>query len=62
MLGGNLKAILTENGKDIKLSLPSTIFGQEYRFQSHAEGESVVIPFAAEDSRFLVELRFTREE
>jgi len=62
MLGGGIKAILSENGKDIKLSMPSTICGQEYRFQSHYEGESVIVPFAAEDSQFLVELRIKKEE
>jgi chemotaxis protein CheX len=62
MLGGSIKAILSENGKDIKLSMPSTICGQEYRFQSHYEGESVIVPFAAEDSQFLVELRIKKED
>lgn len=62
MLGGSIKAVLTENGKDIKLSMPSTICGKEYQFQSHYEGESVIVPFAAEDSKFLVELRIKQEE
>lgn len=62
MLGGSIKAILSDNGKDIKLSMPSTICGQEYRFQSHYDGESVVVPFIAEESQFLVELRIKKEE
>jgi chemotaxis protein CheX len=62
MLGGSIKGILSDNGKDIKLSMPSTIWGKEYRFQSHYEGESVVVPFAVEDSQFLVELRIIKEE
>lgn len=62
MLGGSIKAILSDNGKDIKLSMPSTICGQEYRFQSHLEGEAVVVPFTADESQFLVELRIKKEE
>jgi len=62
MLGGNLKSILSENGKDIKLSLPSTIAGEEYHFQSHDEGEAVILPFVTEGDRFVVELRFQKEE
>jgi chemotaxis protein CheX len=62
MLGGSIKAILSDNGKDIKLSMPSTICGQEYRFQSHYEGESVIVPFAAEGSEFVVELRSKKED
>lgn len=62
MLGGNLKCILSENGRDIKLSLPSTISGEEYRFHSHDESESFVLPFTTEEKRFLVELRLEKEE
>jgi chemotaxis protein CheX len=62
MLGGNLKGILSESGKDIQLSLPSTIFGDEYRFQSHDKGESYILPFVAEGVQFMVELRLQREE
>lgn len=62
MLGGSIKAVLSDNGKDIKLSMPSTISGKEYRFQSHYDGESVIVPFAAADSQFLVELRIKKEE
>lgn len=62
MLGGSLKGILSENGKDIQLSLPSTIFGDEYRFQSHDKGEAYILPFVADETQFLVELRFQQEE
>lgn len=62
MLGGSIKALLSDNGKDIKLSMPSTICGQEYRFHSHDGGESVVLPFTTNESQFLVELRFIQEE
>ena len=62
MLGGSLKSMLSENGKDIKLSMPSTIYGKEYRFQSLTTGESTVIPFRTEGAQFLVELKIQKEE
>ncbi len=61
MLGGNVKSFLTETGSDIKLSLPSTIFGQEYTFQCQDEVETIVVPFTSSDGKFLVELRLQSE-
>ncbi len=56
MLGGNLKTILSDRGKDIQLSLPSTIFGDEYAFSSQAEGDQVILPFKAPAGLFYVEV------
>lgn len=56
MLGGNLKTILSDRGKDIQLSLPSTIFGDEYAFSSQAEGDQVILPFKAPSGMFYVEV------
>jgi chemotaxis protein CheX len=56
MLGGNLKTILSDKGKDIQLSLPSTISGDEYNFSSQAEAEQLIIPFKAPDGEFFVEV------
>jgi chemotaxis protein CheX len=56
MLGGNLKTILSDRGKDIQLSLPSTIFGDEYAFSSQAEGDQIIIPFQAPSGTFYVEV------
>jgi chemotaxis protein CheX len=56
MLGGNLKTILSDRGKDIQLSLPSTISGDEYAFSSQAEGDQIIIPFQAPAGIFYVEV------
>lgn len=56
MLGGNLKTILSDRGKDIQLSLPSTIFGDEYAFSSPAEVEQLILQFHAPSGVFFVEV------
>jgi chemotaxis protein CheX len=56
MLGGNVKTILSEKGRDIDLSLPSTIAGSEYSFSSDKEVDSLIIEFDTGKGTFLVEL------
>ncbi len=56
MLGGNIKTILSEKGRDIALSLPSTITGSEYDFQPTKESEKLLIKFTTEAGDFMVEL------
>lgn len=56
MLGGNLKTILSDRGKDIHLSLPSTIFGDEYSFSSQAEVDQLILSFQAPAGTFYVEV------
>ncbi len=56
MLGGNLKTILSDRGRDIQLSLPSTISGDEYSFSSQAEVDQVILPFQAPSGVFYVEV------
>ncbi|WP_051553537.1 chemotaxis protein CheX [Desulfobulbus elongatus] len=60
MLGGNLKTILSDRGRDIQLSLPSTIFGDEYAFSSQAESEQVILPFQSPNGMFYVEVELER--
>lgn len=61
MLGGNVKTILSENGRDINLSLPSTISGREYNFQLASEAaDRTVISFDADSGRFHVELQLEK--
>lgn len=55
MLGGDLKAILSDNGKDIQLSLPSTIGGEEYVFNSRDVGEQLLLAFKVPAGVFYVE-------
>ena len=61
MLGGNVKTILSENGRDINLSLPSTIAGHEYTFQLASQtAERTVIAFEADAGSFQVELQLEK--
>lgn len=60
MLGGNLKTILSDRGKDIQLSLPSTISGDEYNFSSQAEAEQLILPFQAPSGLFFVQVELER--
>jgi len=56
MLGGNVKTILSDNGRDIDLSLPSTISGSHYNFQSDKQVEKVIIEFDTGKGNFMVEM------
>jgi len=60
MLGGNVKTILSDKGRDIQLSLPSTISGEEYTFMSQNEVDQIVLPFKAPAGVFFVELELER--
>ena len=60
MLGGNLKTILSDRGRDIQLSLPSTIFGDEYTFSSQAESDRIVLSFQSPNGMFYVEAELER--
>lgn len=57
MIGGNVKSMLSEKGRDIDLSLPSTVSGKEYGFHSIKGAEKTVIPFSAAEGIFYVELQ-----
>lgn len=60
MLGGNVKSILSENGRDINLSLPSTITGRQYDFQPTKEAERVIIPFRCDAGEFSIDLQLEK--
>jgi len=60
MLGGNVKTILSEKGRDIELSMPSTITGKHYDFQTNKDAERHVIPFVSEAGKFSVELQLEK--
>ena len=57
MLGGNIKTILSEKGRDIDLSLPSTISGKDYEFQTSKNAERTIVKFSSESGDFFVELQ-----
>ena len=56
MLGGNVKTILSEKGRDIDLSLPSTIAGSQYSFQSDNQIDKIIIKFDTGNGTFMVEM------
>jgi chemotaxis protein CheX len=60
MLGGSVKSILSEKGRDIDLSLPTTIAGKDYHFQPTKEGEMILTSFACDAGTFTVELQLER--
>ena len=60
MLGGNVKSILSEKGRDINLSLPTTISGQHYDYQTNKDAETIVIPFDCETGQFTIELQLEK--
>ncbi len=61
ILGGNVKAFLSENGRDISLSLPSTITGEKYNFQMASEDdERTIVCFESESGRFHIELQIEK--
>jgi chemotaxis protein CheX len=62
MIGGSVKSILSQNGKDISLSLPSVISGAEYNFNCQVDGEIIVIPFSSPSGSFHVELQYKKTE
>lgn len=61
MLGGNVKSALAEDAGSIRLSLPSTISGDEYTFITSKENvERVILPFTVLKGTFLVDLEMDR--
>jgi chemotaxis protein CheX len=60
MLGGNVKAVLAENGRDIDLSLPTTISGASYNFQPSKDVMKIVVEFGTVSGHFLVELQLEK--
>ncbi len=61
MLGGNVKTELSDAGRDIALSLPSTIYGESYDFRPSDEAERIIIPFKVPGGEFFVELELEIE-
>lgn len=60
MLGGNVKSILSEKGRDIDLSLPTTISGRHYDFHPTKEAERLIIPFRCDTGQFTIELQLEK--
>ncbi len=57
MLAGTVKAALDPGGGDIKLSMPSTVYGDAYCLDCQDCGISVLVPFDLDGAEFSVELQ-----
>lgn len=61
MLAGGIKAILDPSGSDIKISMPSAVYGEEYSIDCLANALSAAVPFTFDDLTFLVELQLRKD-
>jgi len=61
MLAGGVKLTLTENSSEIKLSVPSVIFGDTYNVSAPAKAMAFIIPFTIEGGLFYVEFHLIKE-
>lgn len=57
MLAGNIKMILDSAGKDVTISIPSCVHGEEYSIDCASDAQRVVVPFSMDAGQFLVELQ-----
>ncbi len=56
MLAGAVKTAIDPSGSEIKLSMPSTVYGEEYRLDCQKCGVNVLVPFDLDGAEFSVEL------
>ena len=57
MLGGSVKTVLTDKGRDIQLSMPTTISGESYDVQLIHDALRYALAFRIGAGDFLVELQ-----
>lgn len=60
MVAGSIKADLTEQGQDFKLSIPSVVCGAEYEIDCLADSDGVIMPFSIDGGEFLVEFHLQK--
>jgi chemotaxis protein CheX len=61
MVGGSVKPVLSPNGKDIQLSLPSVFHG-DYTVKYFTQAFWIVVPFTISSGQFYVELQLRRND
>ena len=61
MLAGGVKLSLTTHGEDIRLSVPSVIYGDSYNVSAPADAKSFIVPFSIEAGRFYVEFHLVEK-
>ncbi|MDY0267680.1 chemotaxis protein CheX [Trichloromonas sp.] len=61
MLAGSIKAKLSDNSKDIQLSIPSAVCGGSYSLDYQPQQGCSMVPFESTAGRFLVELQLEQQ-
>ena len=61
MLAGSVKSTLASQGKDVKLSIPSAVCGEEYCLECPEAGVGVSVPFTLPEGEFVVELQLQEQ-
>lgn len=60
MLGGEIKNVLLESGRNINLSVPTTVSGHSYDFQSLRSNERTIVAFVVETGVFCVDCQLEK--
>jgi len=58
MIAGSLKPFISTEGKSVELSLPSVVYGKEYKMTVVAKADWIMVPFTVSHGQFLVGLSF----
>ncbi|MBN1141275.1 MAG: chemotaxis protein CheX [Deltaproteobacteria bacterium] len=62
MLAGSIKAMLSSSGKDIQLSVPSSVSGEKYTLDiNRSQGTHLIVPFETEAGQLLIQLHFEKQ-
>ena len=61
MLAGSIKATLSDNSRDIQLSIPSVVCGEEYNLDYQPRSNSTTVPFKSADGTFQIELQLEEQ-
>ncbi len=62
MLAGGVKLTLAENSSEIRLSVPSVIYGDSYNVSAPSNALAFIIPFTIEAGIFFVEFHLIKEK
>ncbi|NTV14017.1 MAG: chemotaxis protein CheX [Desulfobulbaceae bacterium] len=62
MLAGGVKLTLTDNSSEIKLSVPSVIYGDTYNVSAPSKAITFIIPFSIDSGLFYVEFHLVKQD
>ena len=58
MVAGGMKVRFGEEGRNLELSVPTTVAGSTYELNCLSRAECVIVPFTLGESEFLVEFKY----